>query len=91
MQDAKRKALGPYRHGYVPVSTRPRCPVCGKGVFSKGGIHPQCAVVRNDSESKASQKELRKAIDASLARGPASAEEQPPPEKNRSTWNDNSP
>ena len=32
------------RHVHTPVSTRVRCPVCHHAVYSRGGIHPQCAV-----------------------------------------------
>jgi hypothetical protein len=32
------------KHWHVPVSTRPVCPVCKKAVYSRAGIHPQCAV-----------------------------------------------
>ncbi len=32
----------------TPVSTRPRCPVCGTTVYSPAGIHPQCAVRQAD-------------------------------------------
>jgi hypothetical protein len=31
-----------------PLSTRPRCPVCGTAVYSLAGIHPQCAVRQAD-------------------------------------------
>lgn len=27
-----------------PISTRVRCPVCHEAVYSRAGIHPQCAV-----------------------------------------------
>ncbi len=32
----------------TPTSTRARCPVCHEAVYSKGGIHPQCAVKQSD-------------------------------------------
>jgi hypothetical protein len=32
------------KHLHTPVSTRLRCPVCHHAVYSRGGIHPQCAV-----------------------------------------------
>ena len=32
------------KYVHNPVSTRPRCPVCREAVYSRGGIHPQCAV-----------------------------------------------
>ena len=32
------------KHFHTPVSTRLRCPVCHQPVYSRGGIHPQCAI-----------------------------------------------
>ena len=32
----------------TPLLTRTRCPVCHEAVYSKGGIHPQCAVKQSD-------------------------------------------
>jgi hypothetical protein len=29
---------------HIPASTRARCPVCNQSVYSKNGIHPQCAM-----------------------------------------------
>jgi hypothetical protein len=29
---------------YTPASTRVRCPACQQPVYSRAGIHPQCAV-----------------------------------------------
>ena len=31
-----------------PVSNRVRCPVCHEAVYSRAGIHPQCAVRQAD-------------------------------------------
>ena len=31
-----------------PVSTRARCPVCHEAVYSRAGIHPQCAIRQYD-------------------------------------------
>jgi len=31
------------KHVHTPVSTRARCPVCHEAVYSRAGIHPQCA------------------------------------------------
>jgi hypothetical protein len=31
-----------------PVSSRVRCPVCHQEVYSRAGIHPQCAVRQSD-------------------------------------------
>lgn len=32
-----------------PVSTRVRCPVCHQEVYSRAGIHPQCAVRQSEA------------------------------------------
>ena len=32
------------KHLHTPVSTRVRCPVCHHAVYSRAGIHPQCAM-----------------------------------------------
>jgi hypothetical protein len=37
-----------YRILSVPISTRVRCPVCHEEVYSRAGIHPQCAVRQCD-------------------------------------------
>lgn len=38
-----------HHHGPLkPSTTRERCPVCREAVYSRAGIHPQCAVKRND-------------------------------------------
>jgi hypothetical protein len=31
-----------------PVSGRVRCPICHEAVYSRAGIHPQCAVRQSD-------------------------------------------
>jgi hypothetical protein len=36
------------KHFHTPVSTRVRCPVCHETVYSRAGIHPQCAVRQAD-------------------------------------------
>ncbi len=33
---------------HTPVSTRVSCPVCHQTVYSRSGIHPQCAVRQSD-------------------------------------------
>ncbi len=35
---------GYYHNPPRASSTRPRCPVCNEPVYSRAGIHPQCAV-----------------------------------------------
>lgn len=32
-----------YHNAPAPISTRPRCPICREAVYSRAGIHPQCA------------------------------------------------
>lgn len=34
------------KHYHVPVRSRPVCPVCKKAVYSRAGIHPQCAMIQ---------------------------------------------
>ena len=34
------------------VQKPPACPVCGKPSYSRGGVHPQCAVARADKARK---------------------------------------
>jgi hypothetical protein len=39
------------RHYHAPFpsdTTRVRCPVCREAVYSRAGIHPQCAVRQSD-------------------------------------------
>lgn len=38
-----------------PVSTRVRCPVCREEVYSRAGIHPQCAVKQSESPKPKNQ------------------------------------
>jgi len=33
---------------HTPISTRLRCPVCHQPVYSRGGIHPQCAMRQSE-------------------------------------------
>ena len=40
---------GYYHNRPKPVSHRVRCPVCHHEVYSRAGIHPQCAVWRSES------------------------------------------
>jgi hypothetical protein len=40
---------GYYHNPPKPVSTRVRCPVCHEEVYSRAGIHPQCAVKQSES------------------------------------------
>jgi hypothetical protein len=37
-----------YHNPPLPVSTRIHCPVCREPVYSRGDIHPQCAVRQAD-------------------------------------------
>jgi hypothetical protein len=36
------------KHLHSLASTRSRCPVCGQAVYSRAGIHPQCAMRQAD-------------------------------------------
>jgi hypothetical protein len=36
------------KHFHTPVSSRVRCPVCHEAVYSRAGIHPQCAVRQSE-------------------------------------------
>jgi hypothetical protein len=46
-----------YYHTPVkPVSTRASCPVCHETVYSRAGIHPQCAVIQSDPPKLRSKK-----------------------------------
>jgi hypothetical protein len=44
--------MNPKHHHYhtplEPASTRVQCPVCHEKVYSRAGIHPQCAVRQSD-------------------------------------------
>lgn len=33
-----------YRHAPIFDPDRKRCPVCNQAVYSRAGIHPQCAI-----------------------------------------------
>jgi hypothetical protein len=39
------------KHFHTPVSTRLRCPVSHQPVYSRGGIHPQCAMRQSEPVS----------------------------------------
>jgi hypothetical protein len=51
MDHTNNGASAPYRHMHVYATGRPRCPVCNKDVFSRSGIHPQCASERAEREA----------------------------------------
>jgi hypothetical protein len=36
------------KHWHVPIPSRPTCPVCKKAVYSRGRIHPQCAMIQSE-------------------------------------------
>jgi hypothetical protein len=37
------------KHYHLSVASRPLCPLCRKAVYSRGGIHPECAMIQDDS------------------------------------------
>jgi hypothetical protein len=52
-----------YYHTPVkPVSTRASCPVCHETVYSRAGIHPQCAVIQSDPPKLRSKKQQASAL-----------------------------
>jgi hypothetical protein len=52
----------PYYHApHWPVSTRVQCPVCHKPVYSRGDIHPQCAVRQADQIEQLKLKKTKEA------------------------------
>lgn len=63
MTNNRRGSALSYRYSLTAGSGRPRCPVCHKEVYSRSGIHPQCAVVRQD----AAETQIRKAAQAAVA------------------------
>jgi hypothetical protein len=59
-----------YHTPIKPISTRASCPVCHQAVYSRAGIHPQCAVIQYDPPKLRSKKPevqavLEQAIDPS--------------------------
>jgi hypothetical protein len=58
-----------------PISTRASCPVCHQTVYSRAGIHPQCAVIQSDPPRMRAKKQqagalLDPSIDATDPTGP---------------------
>jgi hypothetical protein len=52
-----------YYHTPVkPISTRASCPVCHETVYSRAGIHPQCAVIQSDPPKMRSKKQQARAL-----------------------------
>ena len=52
-----------YYHTPVkPTSTRASCPVCHETVYSRAGIHPQCAVIQSDPPKMRSKKQQARAV-----------------------------
>jgi hypothetical protein len=41
-----------YRHAPIFEPERKRCPVCRHSAYSLAGIHPQCAIKRQDGPPK---------------------------------------
>jgi hypothetical protein len=53
-----------YYHTPVkPISTRASCPVCHETVYSRAGIHPQCAVIQSDPPKLRSKKQAHALVD----------------------------
>lgn len=50
-----------YRTPIDPAADRIRCPVCHLAVYSRAGIHPQCAVRQADLEEQKSRVAIQQA------------------------------
>jgi endogenous inhibitor of DNA gyrase (YacG/DUF329 family) len=44
----------------LPETVRKLCPICGKASYSRGGIHPQCALLQADAPRNARLRTARK-------------------------------
>lgn len=60
-----------------PVSARVRCPVCHQEVYSRAGIHPQCAVRQSDppkpkNRAKGSPDQTEAGVAGAVAASPTS-------------------
>ncbi len=51
MSKSKPTTTASYKAPNLLTKGRPECPVCGKGVFSRSGIHPQCAIEHSEREA----------------------------------------
>ena len=51
------------KHFHTPVSTRVSCPVCHQTVYSRSGIHPQCAVRQCDPPRSKAKSQAAPVID----------------------------
>ena len=51
----------------VPEPVRNRCPICGETSYSRGGIHPQCALQQADAPRNARIRAERKKKEAKPA------------------------
>ena len=47
-KDAPLMSTRHYHNPVTPAPTRTRCPVCHTSVYSRAGIHPQCAIRLSD-------------------------------------------
>lgn len=59
------------KHYHMPLSPRLRCPVCHEAVYSRAGIHPQCAVRQFDPPKSKSQPQVAAAAVEPAADNPA--------------------
>lgn len=53
-----------YHSPLKPASARVRCPVCHQEVYSRAGIHPQCAVKQSDPPRPKPKPPTREIVDA---------------------------
>jgi hypothetical protein len=60
-----------YHTPIKPISTRVSCPVCHQAVYSRAGIHPQCAVIQYDPPKLRSKKPLAEGLLETAIEAPA--------------------
>jgi hypothetical protein len=63
------------KHFHTPISTRLRCPVCHQAVYSRAGIHPQCAMRQSEPPMPRSDKSKVPALADPAALGDGIADE----------------
>ena len=51
-----------YQSPPKPTSTRARCPVCHEAVYSRAGIHPQCAVKQSEPPRPKPKKDAESSV-----------------------------
>jgi hypothetical protein len=63
-----------YRILTKPISTRVRCPVCHEEVYSRAGIHPQCAVRQSEPPRSKTKEPVAPALAEPIPAAPGQPE-----------------